>query len=825
MPEEEKTNLRLEIAHVLFMDIVGYSKLLIDEQSESLHELNQIVRGTDAAREAEAAGKLIRLPTGDGMALVFTNSIEAPVECALQISQALRAQPSLPLRMGIHSGPVHHLDDINERTNIAGAGINIAQRVMDCGDAGHILISRRVADDLAPYRHWQPYLHDLGDCEVKHGLTVSLVNLYADVVGNPIAPVKFGGPKAGRKKIGPGAVGNGANRWLLGAAALLIAGLAILVLWLGMAGSRRAAPAAAAPLPVSTPFAPGMPGAQATAGLPVPDKSIAVLPFENLSADKDNAFFADGVQDEILTDLAKVADLKVISRTSVMPYKVTGNRNLREIGRQLGVANVVEGSVQRAGNEVRVNAQLIDARTDVHLWAEHYDRPLDNVFAIQSEIAEAIAGHLQAQLSPREKSAMDTWPTADLAAYDLYMRAQNLFADNADQIHSRGQLPEATHLLEEALARDPKFLRAWCLLERVQCYIYFDGFDHTPERLEQVRLAVQKAAALDPDAGETHLALADYYYHGFRAYDHALTELDLARRTLPNNAEVYSYSGFIKRRQGHWAEAVRDLERSLELDPRDFPTFQQLALAYGMTHRYDDQAHILDRALNVVPGDPNTRVQRAQTELDGHADIKPFQQTLAALLLENPAVGADVDDPMLALCERTPAAAARAVANDPPEGVGGSGGVIIPHAYTVGLVARCTGDVPRARAAFTTARAEVAKVVAAQPNLAAAVSLLGLIDAGLGRKEDAIAEGRRGCELLPIGQDAVDGPLLAVNLAQIYAWTGEKAAAIDQIAAIEKVPNQLSYGLLKLNPVWDDLRGDPRFEALVVSLAPKPASR
>src|SRR5947208_7863967 len=400
MANEQKTKLRLEIAHVLFIDIVGYSKLLIDEQSEALQELNQIVRKTDAVRGAEATGQLIFLPTGDGMALVFTGSVEEPVECALQISQRLRAQPSLPVRMGIHSGPVHHVADVNQRENIAGAGINIAQRVMDCGDAAHILLSKRVADDLAQYRRWQPYLHDLGDFEVKHGVVVSVVNLYADVVGNPEPPAKL---KHGKRLRPPAAASEGGKRspnlvnlLIIGFMLFTIAVLAIIFAPAILKQTRERRTTTPAPAASVAPSAAS-----------IPEKSVAVLPFENMSRDPDNAFFTDCVQDQILTALAKLADLKVISRTSVMQYKSGTSRNTREIGQQLGVAHLLEGTVQRAGNKVRVNAQLIDARSDAHEWAENYDRPVDDVFAIQSEIAKAIADQLQAKLSPNEKKAIE----------------------------------------------------------------------------------------------------------------------------------------------------------------------------------------------------------------------------------------------------------------------------------------------------------------------------------------------------------------------------------------------------------------------------------
>src|SRR5437667_4415405 len=378
MSAEIKKEIQLEIAHILFVDIVGYSKLSINEQHAAIEELNQIVRASEQFQRAEAAGRLLKIPTGDGMALVFYKSPEEPVKCALEISRALKEHPRLQLRMGIHSGPVSGVVDVNERANLAGAGINMAQRVMDCGDAGHILLSKRVAEDLAEYEQWRPLLHDVGSCEVKHGVRVSVVNLYDDQFGNATLPRKFETVQKRRARL----------RWAALAAVLLA--LAAIVAGIVMFSHYRARSTLAAP-----------------------EKSIAVLPFENLSDDKENAYFTEGVGDEILTDLAKIADLKVISRTSVMQYKSGVNRNLREIGEQLGVAHVLEGSVQRIAVRVRVTAQLIDARTDGHLWAEHYDRPLDDVFAIQSEVAQAIADQLKAKLSAAEKAAINQAPTTE----------------------------------------------------------------------------------------------------------------------------------------------------------------------------------------------------------------------------------------------------------------------------------------------------------------------------------------------------------------------------------------------------------------------------
>ncbi len=809
-PVESKSDLPLEIAHLLLVDVVGYSKLLVNEQIEVLQELNQIVRNTERFRSAEASSRLSRVPTGDGMALLFFQSPEEPVRCALEVSRTLQDHHHIQVRMGIHSGPVNRVIDVNDKTNFAGSGMNVAQRVLECGDAGHILLSGHVAEDLADYRHWQLYLHDLGECEVKHGLRLHLFNLYKDNLGNPQVPEKLRPGKRSKQASAVGPITSPGWPKVALRATLVVSAAALIIS--SLIFSDRTSPSqtiSAGPetTPTSWPTA-------------IPEKSIAVLPFENLSDEKENAYFADGVQDEILTGLARVADLKVISRTSVMQYKTGTKRNLRGIATDLGVAHVLEGSVQRAGGRVRVNAQLIDARTDSQLWAERYDRDVADVFAIESEVAGKIVAQLQAKISPSEKAAIEKALTTDLVAHDLYLRAQALFADTSDPLHAREKLPQAAQLLDEAVARDPQFLQAWCLLSRVHSVAYFRGHDHTAARLDLANAAFEAARRLQPDAGEVHLALANYYYHGFRDYGRARSEVAIARRTLPNNADVFRYTGFIDRRERHWEEATRNIERALELDPRNFFILQQLALTYQWQRRYADEARTYDRALTIVPSDPFCRIQRAQVALDWRADIKPFQTMLATLVAENPSVAPDVDPPLYALCERTAAAATRTLTNYPREGVVHNG-VNFPYAYWQGAIARCQGDSAKARTAFTAARREVGKTVEQQPDFAAALSLLGMIDAGLDRKEEALREGRRGCELLPISKDAIDGADLAINLAQIYAWTGEKDRAIEQIAAVERVPNSLSYGLLKLHPYWDSLRGDPRFEKIVASLAPK----
>src|SRR6478735_3531225 len=421
MAPEPFSDVKFEIGHVLFIDIVGYSKLLINEQRDQIQKLKAIVRGTEQFRIAEAEGKLLRLPTGDGGALVFRNNPEAPVMCAIEISKALKNHPELHIRMGIHSGPVNEITDLNEQANLAGAGINIAHRVMDCADAGHIFLSQHVAEDLAEYERWRPFLHDIGTFEVKHGVRVSVTNLYSNEVGNPNLPSKLQAVKRHHAHV----------RWAAVAIGLLVvAALAAGVLFFLRKEQARSLATAV-------------------------EKSIAVLPFENLSEEKANAFFTEGVQDQILTNLAQIAELKVISRTSVMQYKSGAPRNLREIGQQLGVAHVVEGSVQRAANKVRVTAQLLDARTDAHLWAQTYDRDLADVFAIQSEIAKAIADQLQAKLSPNEKKAIEQPPTTDLAAFDLYSRAKSLLLGAPFSPTNEKDLRKAIELLDEAVKQDP----------------------------------------------------------------------------------------------------------------------------------------------------------------------------------------------------------------------------------------------------------------------------------------------------------------------------------------------------------------------------------
>src|SRR6266403_1026706 len=792
MAPESSSDVKLEIGHVLFIDIVGYSKLLITEQSERLQKLKEIVWGTEQFRLAQAEGKLMRLPTGDGGALVFRNNPEAPVLCAMEISKELKNHPELHVRMGIHSGPVNEITDLNAQANIAGAGINIAQRVMDCGDAGHILLSRHVAEDLEQYPRWRAYLHGLGECEVKHGVRIGVVNLSGDGVGNAATPKKFQAIKKRRAHV----------RWATVAVALLVLGAIV----------------------GGTFFFSHRP---TTSALRVLDKSIAVLPFENLSEEKQNAYFTDGVQDEILTDLSKIADLKVISRTSVMQYKSGLARNLRKIGEELGVATVLEGSVQRSANKIRVNAQLIDARTDAHLWAQTYDRDLADVFAIQSEIAKAIADQLQARLSPNEKKAIEQPPTTDLAAFDLYSRAKSLILTAGASATADPDVRKAIELLDEAVKRDPSFFDAYCQLAYAHEYVYaVRASDHTPARLALAEAAVQAATRLRPDAAETHLARAQYLYNGLRDYAGALAELEIARRGLPNDPRLFELTGYILRRRGQQEEGLRNLLRAAELDPRNFFTVQQIAVSYPYLGRYADSIAAMDRALTIVPDNAETRDLRGLFYFFWKADTRPPLQAIDAILAQEPSAIAVAADTwfLCALADRDPAAAERALVAVGDNACWNEGVIALSRSFGEGLLARMVKDEARARTAFKAARAQQEKIVQAQPDYGPTLCVLSIIDAALGRKDLALDEGRRAITLTPLEKDVVNGSRVLQYFAITAAWAGDKEFALQQLEAGLRAPDasqMLSYGALKLLPFWDPLSGYPRFEKIVASLAPK----
>jgi TolB-like protein/Tfp pilus assembly protein PilF len=558
----------------------------------------------------------------------------------------------------------------------------------------------------------------------------------------------------------------------------------------------------------------------------LPAKSIAVLPFENFSEDKAFAFFADGVHDEILNDLAKIADLKVISRTSVMQYKNTATRNLPEIAQALKVAHVLEGSVQRSANRVRVSAQLIDARNDTHVWVEKYDRELADVFTIQSEIAQKIAEQLQAKLSPKEKTAIEERPTKDLAAYDLYLRAKELIYDaEFNPSRRREDLFKAVQLLDQAVAREPAFLLAHYQLAYVHDYIYNFNFDHTETRLALAEANVRAAARLQPDSGEKHLAQAIHFYWCYLNYDRTREELAKAQRTLPNNSQIFSFLGLIDRRQGRWDEAIRNLERSVDLDPRNAGKIYEAGWFYAWLRKYAESIAMFNRALALEPRSIRLRTSPGRVIVRAKADMAPLRAVVNAIEAEGPSSAAEValDSFQLALEERDPAAAARALASIPSEGDVGYF-LKYPYAWHEGLLAKMRQDEPGAHSAFTVARVEAEKIVRAQLGNVAPLTVLALIDAELGDKEKAIQEGRTACDMRPLAKDAVLGVLLITNLARVYALTGEKDLAVEQLDVVSKLPYGPSYGELRLDLEWDSLRGDPRFEKIVASLAPKRGS-
>ena len=803
MPSDTASEVKLEIGHVLFIDIVGYSNLLITGQSEQLETLRTIVRGAAEFRAAETEGKLLRLPTGDGGALVFRTTPEAPVLCALEIAGELKKHPELRVRMGIHSGPVNAVTDLNEQSNIAGAGINIAQRVMDCGDAGHILLSKHVAEDLEHYPQWQPYLHDLGEWEVKHGVRVSLVNLYGNDVGNAAVPTRL----AAQKRSPATAKQSAGFRSLLVAAVILIGlGVPAMIFTPAILKSLRL-----------------LTGGDTAAPSSIPEKSIAVLPFENLSDDKQNAFFTDGVQDEILTDLAKVADLKVISRTSVAQYKAAAARNLRDIGQALGVAHILEGSVQRVANKVRVNAQLVDARNDAHLWAQTYTRDLADVFGIQSEIAEAIAQQLQAHLSADEKARIAKPSTTDPVAYDLYLRARQL-DDLDNDPDAKGYLLQGLSLLEEAVRRDPKFLRAYCLMCEINLDLYWGGADHTNQRRELARIALQKAEEIQPDAGEVHAQKGLYAYHGFRDYDGALKELEKAKELLPNEARIYVTIGAVDRRTARWQEAATNFRRAVELDPRNFLVLMEAASTFSGMRRLTEAQHFFELALNILPNNPFARFLSGFNSFGATGDVAVLRKQLDMVAQQGPEAERTVAFPLLycSWMQRDRAAAEKAVALIPAEGIANSSDeAFVPREYCVGRTAWLFGNKKLAQTALGSAREIFERTTREQPDYPQAWAYLGLTDAMLGRCGEAIQEGKRACEILPYAKDSWVGPTFMTYLAVIYAACGEKEAALQQLKTSTEFPTGISYGELRQSPDWDSLRGDPRFEQIVASRAPK----
>jgi adenylate cyclase len=800
-----------KLAAIMFTDMVGYSALsqrdsklaveLLDEHRALLREIFPKFNGTEI--------KTI----GDAFLVEFNSALEA-AQCAIAIQRALAkrdadapAERQIQVRIGIHIGDVVHRGD-----DVYGDGVNIASRIEPLADAGGICVSMDVERQIR--NALETRFEKLAATELKN-ISVAM-DLFRIILPWERRKSEVRDQKAAVREQAPAPT---TKRLLLIGGVIIVALVVGLLVFQIIRGRST-----------STPRQDGS-VARTEPATVIPDKSIAVLPFENLSRDPDNAFFTDGVQDEILTDLSKIADLKVISRTSVMQYKSGVARNLRKIGEELGVAHVVEGSVQRAANKIRVNAQLIDARTDAHLWAQTYDRDLADVFAIQSEIAKTIADQLQAKLSPNEKKAIEQPPTTDLAAFDLYGRAKSLLLTRAFSVTGEKDTRKAIELLDEAVKHDPLFFDAYCQLAEAHEAAYAVlGYDHTPARLALAEAALQAATRLRPDVGETHLARASYLYYGRRDYDDALAELESARRALPNDPRILELTGYILRRRGDQEEGLRNLQHAVELDPRNFFTLQQIALSYQHLGRYAEAIAALDRALSIVPDNVETRTQRALFELFWKGDARPLHQTIESILAQGPSAITSTADTWFdcALAERDPAAAERALAALGHSPWWSEGGIDLSHSFGEGLLARMTKDEARARAAFEAARTEQEKIVQAQPDYGPPLCVLAMIDAALGRKELAVEEGRRAIALTPLEKDISNGSRVLQYFAITAAWAGDKELALQQLETGLRAPGasqMLSYGALKLLPLWDPLRGDPRFEKIVQSQAPKNSTK
>jgi TolB-like protein/Tfp pilus assembly protein PilF len=731
------------------------------------------------------------------MALAFFTNPEAPVKCALEICAALKAHPRIQLRMGIHSGPVSAVTDVNDRSNVAGAGINIAQRVMDCGDAGHILLSHRIAEDLAQYTQWHEQLHDLGEVEVKHGVKVHVFNLCNDEIGNSQVPEKLKRAQeeqaAATAAHRPPATVRRRNA-LLGAAILLAVTVALVIY-------------------VRRPF-------QSATGEPIPEKSIAVLPFENFSADKENAFFADGIQDDILTSLAKIRDLRVISRTSVETYRGSkGSQNLREIAKALGVANVLEGSVRRAGDRVVVTVQLIEALHDRHLWANRYDRTIADSLGLQGELASEIASTLHAVLSPEEKARVETKPTKNADAYVFYLRA-NQIAHNPDTLLE--DYKTAEQLYRQATSLDPKFALAHARLASTSAEIF-----HFYEPLEswktKARAEAELALQLQPSLAEAHFALGQCIYWIDENYERALQELNIALGLSPNDGDASALIAAIKRRQGHWEESLAAFENAQTIDPQNPNIVRNVVFTNTAMRRWPEASRAAERMRAMAPASLVAKIQ------SGYVDFwwKGDTHLLKSLLSQVPA-GTDPDGVITscrwdrAMIDRDFAAARAALQTSAINEIAYTLAAATPKGFFQGCIELAEGNNTQAQKLFELVGPVFEKAVAEAPLSAERHANLGWFYAFMGRKDDAIREGQRAVELKPESKDAFDGAIMNCYLALIYARVGEKDLAIPLIERLLKAPGAVdsaNYSItindLKYRWEWDPIRNDPRFQKLI----------
>jgi TolB-like protein/Tfp pilus assembly protein PilF len=784
----KQPHLHLQVGHILFLDIVGYSKLLTDDQKEWVQELNQIVREAGQFRAAEAEGKLTRLPMGDGMVLVFVDNPEAPMECALEITEALQNHPKLKVRMGIHSGPVNAFADVNDQSNLAGAGINVAQRVMYCGDAGHILLSKRFAEDLQYYARWRSHLHDVGTVEVKHGTRIPIVNFYTDQLGNSALPAKLKRAKTVFR------IKSAAVAMLL---LIMVFGLGF---WMLHSHEKLISESGA-----------------------IASKSVAVLPFESLSEDKANAYFAEGIQEEILTRLTSIADLKVISRSSTQPYQ-SKPRNLREIARQLGVANILEGSVQRASDQVRVSVQLINGQTDSQIWADTYDRKLTDTFGVESEIAKRIAESLQAKLTGREKQALAVTPTNNPEAYDAYLRG---LASEARTYSSSlpSESSQAAAFYERAVQLDPNFALAWARLSRADANLYFGGLETTPgARRDAAKRALENAQRLAPDLTETMLALGYYQYWVLRDYRSAKSTFERVRISLPGTSEIPRALAYVTRRQGNWDDSITCFDQALVLDPRNVELLMDAAWTNTMLRQFPSALKLYDRALEVTPKDPDVmaakasiyqaegNLQQAAKLLPGVSAQTPSGDTLS-IKFDQLRLERNYDEAVRLLQTRL----AQFHYDSQPDKASDQ--------LALALAQRLTGDTAGARITAQVALNALEQLYRDLPDnvsRAGGAARLSLAYATMGQRDSALEAAERAIMFLPRSKDPVTGPHFEENLALIQATFGENSRAISTLAQLLKTPYKtFVYGLtpitpalLRLDPLWDPLRSDPAFQKL-----------
>jgi TolB-like protein/class 3 adenylate cyclase/Tfp pilus assembly protein PilF len=790
MSAEAKKEIQLEIAHVLFIDIVGYSKLSVNEQHAAIEELNQIVRASEQFQRAEAASRLLKIPTGDGMALVFYTTPEAPAQCAAEISRALKEHPRLQLRMGIHSGPVSGVVDVNERANLTGAGINMAQRVMDCGDAGHILLSKHVAEDLEEYERWRPLLHDLGTCEVKHGVRVSVVNLYDDQFGNATLPRTFEAVQKRRVRL----------RWAATTAVLLA--LAAIIAGIAMFSRYRVRSTVTAP-----------------------DKSIAVLPFENLSRDPDNAYFADGIQDEILTRLSKIADLKVISRTSTQHYK-SAPENLPEIARLLGVAHILEGSVQKSGEAVRVNVQLIKAANDSHLWADTFDRKLTDIFSVESDVAKAIADKLRAKLTGREEQEIAAKPTDNPEAYDAYLRG---LAYTLKTVPTTANALGGQKYLRDAVRLDPKFALSWALLSIVNSRAYgTQSLQPTVALREEARQAAETALTLQPNLGEAVLAKGFYHYSCLKDYDTAVRYFEQARPLLPNSSRIPESLAYVERRRGQWDRSESYLDEAERLDPRNVYLITQHASNYICRRRFPEALRKLDEVLDITPDDLDTLVLKAGIA-QAQGDLPRAAALLAPLHPSSDNTGALLTQVYQAILERRPAPVIpvlKEILTKPDPALSYFNGEL---RLWLGWTQEVAGDHAAAQQSWRQARGELESFLKEQPENYLLIGDLALTNMGLGDKAAALALSEQAMAANPIEKDTLTGPIPIEIFARVAARMGEPDRAIAALQELLSIPyaglvalgSPLTPALLRLDPMFDPLRKDPRFQKLVASPPPR----